>query len=278
MENEKENAEIFRQLQSDVAAEKARDEKLRTIESALSNLKSLLELREKITRDLGSGYRAANELDGENLKRREAAAERQQFSSVNQLIRYRQSVEAQDLADEDKEEELVGRLIQVEKARELAETAVTSFRTTRPASSSVDNRVISVLETLDERKPRQARIRKLSKVKARSVERRSKSPIVSKPPSSNFPKHAKLPLKPSPKIFTGNEGDHKLADLSVVRRSIDSMRRSWEIDMDDFRTNIHQESEEPHVIRRESRNAAIVLERKRAALASLKLRPKPSSR
>lgn len=279
MASEKENAEIFRQMQNEASAMKAREEKLRSIEDALDVLKALLERRERIAGEAGSGHRAAEELNILNRQRTEDIDEKQQLSTTKQLIRLRKSRETLRLSFEEDEAKLVNRLIQVEKARQLAETAVTSHRGNK-STSSVDDRVVSALERMDERL-RERHRKQENSIRKRPV-RRSNSPL-----STLVVQDTSAPVK-RPVRRTTKTRVPKLrppgqvsSDLSLVRKSIESIRRSWEVDIGSFRSNIQQIENDDELpvscdfIARESRDALSVLERKRAVLAALKLKPNP---
>ena len=274
MVSEKENAEVFRQIQSETVARKTRDEKLGMIDQSLAQLKSLLEAREALMRDLGSGYRAADEINRSSQQRKKDMAEKQQISGVQQMMRVKEIRDLERASSDELDGQAVGRLIQTEKARQLAETAVMSRRSNRAPISSVDAAVNSVFEKM-ELEPRKTFIRKKRESSKRSESLGAVSLKEDTVPVLKIPKQKK---EKAPRIKPPH-ASYPVEDLSVVRKSIDSMRRSCEKRLKEAEFVLDFPPPSPvsgDIIARESRDAARVLERKRATLASLKLKSKPS--
>ena len=219
---------------------------------SLSRLKTLLELREKVHREIQSGLKTASDLTKNFIP--EAIANEAQRSRATTMTttRHRGALSRHRFDQAVSEDEAVQRLIDVERAKQISEHT----RTVRVHNPSV------ILSRLDETK------KAIKREKLRHSDKRMRSPVP-QPSKLVLPgSKPKQPIRPcikypksTPSLSTTTQPSS--SDLGTLRKFIDHLRRK-EIP--------EESSHDENVIVAERRNCLDQKQQTRAALAALKLK------
>ena len=308
MKCERENAEIYRHnVQGDITDDH-QEANVAAVGSLVSTLRNLLDLREQISREVGSGYRAAREANSESQtsqRRRGASVDK---ARVDSEVRFKQSLHRGRAEEALHEQEVLQKLINAERAKLTISNARDTLRATASTSAA------TVLGTLDDTRQRIKReqLRRTMMVTKKDITgytTRSVSPsyrVRPGPPrrmapsvertSQSRPHKAKYnqqvfaapqqPVKPkyNQQVFAKfsakvtKSPSIPAREMDVLRRSIESIRQSsGDIGIDDNElarptSPIPSKSLDKFRLEREMRDASKLVERKRATLAALKLR------
>lgn len=282
------NAELYREWQDRVSYNGHHQNAVRKLRETSQTLDSLLQIREQLRSELGQAERDALRQRQASAKAKLDAEEDYDESNVRRMSRFRNS-NGKLSDDSDTGMNVLHKLINLEKAKQTLNTAkdtLSSTRSTRKSWGS-SNEILDRLEHTDSinKRPMRKKTMGIS---------RSKSPIL------NTRVAAKVVDTPSQSMVMGrlSEQQAKLEDLNRrirarngscmrkreaeefqaedMRRSIETIRRSY--DSGTIYTafeDIVPETERP-MSPIERRDPFKNVERRRATLAALKLKHRPS--
>ena len=294
MDFEHHNAELWRLYQQDLLQFDKQKQATESLSRATERLTQLLEKREIISKEMGSADRAAQVARAE-LKQRNADKEKSmERMQVAKLQRFR-DIQDMDQGEGIRDDGDLWKMINIEKARQMIGTARDSLLSTATSRPSLKDPAVEFLSKLDHIDPRQ---RLIIRKDSSGHTRREKSPVkvstghnVTRPsrPANTSPsrRSRSLPQTHRP-IISIPDHQVKLEQLNQrvrarnqslksrpprvdndpedIRRSIESIRKSYD----------RHETERPmSPIGAERFDPAKRIERKRAALAALKLKPRP---
>lgn len=279
MECECDNAALYRDRITCYLQQEELENSRSSLEDSIRRLNKLLALRDEISREMGSGQRAAASMRRETANRNQARAALWSHSQVQQLERFRESMSYLQQEGDMAESTALRRLIDAEKAKQLAHTATDSLKTTVPGHGrTLQDPIENVLTTLDSRTIKQRKSVSRKRVAQQPPPRaanKTQSPSMLAPLSHRI-QDSKTKLEAlNQRIRSRNEVNAKALDTDDFRRSINSIRNSSDR-FDEFLAKTAATEEDPRpsspIPERETLDPSKRTERKRTALAVLKLK------
>lgn len=277
MECECDNAALYRDRITRYLQQERFEQSRSSLDDSIRRLSKLFSLRDEISREMESGQKAAAAMRREAANRNQARAALWSHSHVQQLERFRNSMSYLQQEYDMAESTALRRLIDVEKAKQLARTATDSLKTTAPGHGrTFQDPIEDVLTSLGSRtsKYRKSVSRKRVSQPPRAANR-IQSPSVLAPLSHRIQDSKAKLDELNQRIRSRNEVSAKAPDTDDLRRSINSIRNSRDR-FDEFLAQTAEIEEYPRpsspVPAREVLDPSKRTERKRAALAALKLK------